>query len=91
MKNDTTFVRMRSGDHLGDAEMSKKFHKDSPSGKKVTSISRERLNCRFCVQFCIETLCKRRTSVAHLTNYSFEFFYYPNENAADGPHVFAII
>ena len=24
MKNDTTLVRMRSGDHLGDAKMSKK-------------------------------------------------------------------
>ena len=24
MKNDTTFVRMRSGDHLGEAKMSKK-------------------------------------------------------------------
>ena len=24
MKNDTTFVRMRRGDHLGDAKMSKK-------------------------------------------------------------------
>ena len=24
MKNDTTFVRMRCGDHLGDAKMSKK-------------------------------------------------------------------
>ena len=24
MKNDTTFVRMRSGDHLGDAKISKK-------------------------------------------------------------------
>ena len=24
MKNDTTFVRMRSGDHLGDKKMSKK-------------------------------------------------------------------
>ena len=24
MKNDTTFVRMRSGDHLGDEKMSKK-------------------------------------------------------------------
>ena len=24
MKNDTTFVRMRSRDHLGDAKMSKK-------------------------------------------------------------------
>ena len=39
---------------------------------------RERLNFRrrpFCVQLCIETLCKRATSVAHLTNFSFEFFY----------------
>ena len=26
MKNDTTFVRTRSGDHLGDAKMSKKGH-----------------------------------------------------------------
>ena len=24
MKDDTTFVRMRSGDHLGDAKMAKK-------------------------------------------------------------------
>ena len=24
MKNDTAFMRMRSGDHLGDAKMSKK-------------------------------------------------------------------
>ena len=30
---------------------------------------------RFCVQLCIETLCKRATSVAHLTNFPFEFFY----------------
>ena len=30
---------------------------------------------RFCVQLCIETLCKRATSVAHLTNFSFEFFH----------------
>ena len=30
---------------------------------------------RFCVQLCIETSCKRATSVAHLTNFSFEFFY----------------
>ena len=26
MKNDTTFVRMRSGDHLGDAKRSVKFN-----------------------------------------------------------------
>ena len=45
--------------------------------KKLNSISREQLNLdgRFCVQLCIETLCKRATSVAHLTNFSFEFFY----------------
>ena len=30
---------------------------------------------RFCVQLCIETLCKRATSVAHLTNFSLEIFY----------------
>ena len=30
---------------------------------------------RFCVHLCIETLCKRATSVAHLTNFSFKFFY----------------
>ena len=30
---------------------------------------------RFCVQLCIETLCKRATLVAHLTNFSFEFCY----------------
>ena len=50
--------------------------------KKFNSISRERLNFqrgdvdgRFCVQLCIETPCKRPTSVAHLTNFSFECFY----------------
>ena len=51
-----------------------KFHKDSPSGQ-----SRESDwtfgDGRFCVQLCIETLCKWATSVAHLTNLSFEFFY----------------
>ena len=26
MKNDTTFIRMRSGDHLGDAKMLEKRH-----------------------------------------------------------------
>ena len=44
----------------------------------LNSISRVRLNCRrrqFCVQLCIETLSKWATSVAHLTNFSFEFFY----------------
>ena len=56
-----------------------KFHKDSPSGKKVNIQSRESdgtfRDGRFCVQLCIETLCKRATSVAHLTNFSFECFY----------------
>ena len=28
----------------------------------------------FCAKLCVETLCKRATSVAHLTNFSFEFF-----------------
>ena len=54
-----------------------KFHKDSPSGKKVkfnlpSKIENFR-DGRFCVLLCIETLCKRATSVAHSTNFSFEF------------------
>ena len=32
MKTDTTFVRMRSGDHLGDVLTLAKYHGDSPSG-----------------------------------------------------------
>ena len=55
-----------------------KFHKDSPSGKKVKfNLPRDWTfgDGRFCVQLCIETLCKRPTSVAHLTNFSFEFFH----------------
>ena len=31
MKNDATFVRMRSGDHLGNAKMSKKGHLAPPN------------------------------------------------------------
>ena len=54
-----------------------KFHKDSPSDKKK-EVKLERNGTfgdgRFCVQLCIETLCKRTTSVAHLTNFSFAFF-----------------
>ena len=52
-----------------------KFHEDSPSGKKVkfnlpSAIElTETADC--CVQLCIETLCKRATSVAHSTNFSF--------------------
>ena len=30
---------------------------------------------RFCVQLCMESPCMWATSVAHLTNFSFEFFY----------------
>ena len=30
---------------------------------------------QFCVQVCIETLCKRANLMAHLTNFFFEFFY----------------
>ena len=56
-----------------------KFHKDSPSGKKVKYNLVRAIELvgdgRFCVQLCIETSCKRATSVAHLTNFSFEFFY----------------
>ena len=55
-----------------------KFHKDSPSGKKVKLNLARAIELsetgRFCVQLCIETLCKRATSVAHLTNFSFDFF-----------------
>ena len=55
-----------------------KFHKDSPSGKKV-NFNLARANelsetADFVYNFK-ETLSKRATSVAHLTNVSFEFFY----------------
>ena len=52
-----------------------KFHEDSPSGKKVKfnlPSTIELGDGRCCVQLCKETLCKRATSVAHLTNFSFE-------------------
>ena len=56
-----------------------KFHKDSPSDKKVKfnlpSAIELSETAIFCVQLCIETLCKRATSVAHLTNFSFAIFY----------------
>ena len=55
-----------------------KFHKDSPSDKKLNK-SPERHwtfgDGRFCVQLSIETLCKWATSEARLANFSFEFFY----------------
>ena len=47
--------------------------------KKLNSISREQLNFRrrpiLCTTLYIETLWKRATSVAHLTNFPFELFY----------------
>ena len=53
-----------------------KFHKDSVSGKKVRFNLPSAIEpFGFCSQPCIETLCKRATLVAHLTNFSFEFFY----------------
>ena len=51
-----------------------KFHKDSPSGQTP---ERDWIfgDGRVCVQLCKETLCKRATSVALLTNFSFKFLY----------------
>ena len=56
-----------------------KFHKDSPitSGRKLNSISWAWLNFRRLPILCTalyETSSKRATSVAHLTNFSFELF-----------------
>ena len=53
------------------------FYRDSPSGKKLNSVSRVRLNFRtrpFMCQLCIETVCKRAIWVAYLTNFSFDIF-----------------
>ena len=50
-----------------------KFHGDSPSGSRESDWTFG--DGRFCVQLCVETLCKRATSVAHLADFSFEFFY----------------
>ena len=55
-----------------------KFQKDSPSGKKVKfNLARaiELSETTVFVYNFIETLSKRAPSVAHLTNFSFEFFY----------------
>ena len=54
-----------------------KFHKDSPSGKKVKFNLARSIELSETADFVynfIETLCKRATSEAHLTNFSFEFF-----------------
>ena len=56
-----------------------KFHNDCPGGKKVTfnlpSAIELSETADFGVKLCIETLCKRATSAALLTNFSFEFSY----------------
>ena len=54
-----------------------KFHGIVQKKSKIQSPERDWIfgDGRFCVELCIETLCKRPTSVAHLTNFSFEFFY----------------
>ena len=56
-----------------------KFYKDSPSDKKVKFNLPSAIELSetpiFVYNFVYETLCKRATSVAHLTNFSFEFFY----------------
>ena len=46
-----------------------KFHKDSVSGKKV------KFNLPSAIELSETALCKRAFSVAHLTNFSFDFFY----------------
>ena len=54
-----------------------KFYKDSPSGEKVKFNLLSAIELSEAADFVynfIETLCKRATSVAHLTNFSFEFF-----------------
>ena len=58
MKNDTTFVRMRNSDHLGDAKMSKKTPRSSVEFNLLTNCRRQKrfLFCRtkeiykFCLQ-----------------------------------------
>ena len=55
-----------------------KFHKDSPSDKKATfnlTTVIELSETAVCAQLCVETLWKRATLVAPLTNFSFEFLY----------------
>ena len=55
-----------------------KFHKDSPSDKKVkfdlpSAIALSE-TAVFVYTFVYKNVCKRATSVAHLTNFSFDFF-----------------
>ena len=53
-----------------------KFHEDSPSDKKVKFNLPSAIELSETPDFVynLETLRKRETSVAHLTNFSFEYF-----------------
>ena len=61
MKNDTTFVRMRSGDHLGDAKMSKKAPRfvefsifiNCDRQKRFSQNERKRADTKRCLRFLI--------------------------------------
>ena len=56
-----------------------KFHEDSPSDKKVKFNLPSAIELSETDDFVynfIETLCKRATSVAHLTNFSFVLNYF---------------
>ena len=67
MKNDTTFVRMHSGDHLGDAKMSKRaprsvefnFLNNSDRQKRFSQNERRRADlqkpCLKFFNFCLGT------------------------------------
>ena len=55
-----------------------RFHKDSPSEKKVKLNLPSAIELSETAVFVYnfsETLCKWATSLAHLTNFSFKFFY----------------
>ena len=52
-----------------------KFHKDSPSGKKVKLNLPSAIELSEAADFVYNFVSERATSVAHLTNFSFEFFY----------------
>ena len=62
MKNDTTFVRMRSGDHLGDAKMSKR----APHSVEFNFFN----NCDRQKRFAQN---ERRRAIANLQNYASDF------------------
>ena len=63
MKNDAIFVRMRNGDHLGDAKMSKKgtcsvefnFFIHCDRHKRFSQNERRRVPCLGFFSFCLGT------------------------------------